>query len=87
MHSLAFTQRGASKAQMSDTPITTRLIRPRETAARTGYTIGHITRMERAGRFPQRVRLGPNAVAHVEAEIEAWIRSRVRGGGRPVRQR
>jgi prophage regulatory protein len=64
----------------------TRFIRPREAAARTGYTIGHLWRMEQKGTFPRRVRLGDNAVGYVESEVQDWIESRVRGGCRPVRR-
>lgn len=38
-----------------------------------------IWREERAGRFPQRVRLGAQAVAWFEDEIAEWIAGRPRG--------
>jgi predicted DNA-binding transcriptional regulator AlpA len=63
-----------------------RTIRLRETSRRVGYTIPHIWRLERDGKFPLRIRLGENAVGHFEDEIDEWIRSRVRGGGRAVRR-
>jgi predicted DNA-binding transcriptional regulator AlpA len=63
-----------------------RIIRPRETSQRTGYSISQIWRMERRDEFPQRVQLGPNAVGHYEDEVDEWIRSRLRGGARPVRR-
>jgi prophage regulatory protein len=31
-----------------------------------------IDRLEKAGKFPKRVKLGENSVAWVEAEIDAW---------------
>jgi predicted DNA-binding transcriptional regulator AlpA len=34
------------------------------------YTRQHIDRLERAGRWPQRVQLGPNRVAWWESEID-----------------
>jgi prophage regulatory protein len=43
------------------------------------YTRQHISRLERAGEFPQRVRVGANRVAWRESEIDAWIESRARG--------
>jgi prophage regulatory protein len=36
----------------------------------------HIGRLERAGRFPKRVRLGANTVAWREDEIDAWSAAR-----------
>ena len=35
-----------------------------------------IWRHEKAGTFPRRVRLGPNSVAWVAEEIEAWCAAR-----------
>jgi prophage regulatory protein len=35
-----------------------------------------LDREERAGRFPQRVHLGPNSVGWVEAEIDEWLEQR-----------
>jgi prophage regulatory protein len=36
----------------------------------------HIDRLEKAGKFPQRVRLGANAVAWYEDELIAWQAAR-----------
>jgi prophage regulatory protein len=60
---------------MGDT--STRMLRFPQVKERVGYSRMHIDRMEKAGRFPKRVRLGPNSVAWVEAEIEAWLRERM----------
>jgi prophage regulatory protein len=49
------------------------------------YTLTTLWRLERDGRFPKKVKIGDAAVAYYEHEIEEWIRSRVRGGCRPVR--
>ena len=65
------------------------ILRKREVLKRTGYLdYSSIWRLERDGDFPKRVLLNQNgAVGWVESEVEAWIRSRVRGGGRrPVRR-
>ena len=37
------------------------------------YSLNHIRRLEAAGSFPQRVRLGANRVAWVREEVEAWL--------------
>lgn len=42
----------------------------------TKYTAQHIYRLERAGKFPSRIRLGANRVGWRLAEIEQWFASR-----------
>jgi predicted DNA-binding transcriptional regulator AlpA len=66
------------------------IIRRREVERRTGYHSVSIWRMEKRGQFPSRVQLNSNgAVGWVESEVEGWIRSRIRQGGKepPVRYR
>ena len=41
------------------------------------YCPAHIARLEAAGKFPKRVRLGPGRVGWVEEEIEEWMRVRI----------
>ena len=41
------------------------------------YCPAHIARLEAAGKFPQRVQLGPGRVGWVEEEIEEWMRVRI----------
>lgn len=41
------------------------------------YTPQHIARLEAAGKFPRRVKLGPNRVAWLRAEVEAWVDERI----------
>jgi prophage regulatory protein len=41
-------------------------------------------RLERAGKFPKRVKLGENSVGWRLDEVEAWLESRPRVGGRKV---
>ena len=38
----------------------------------------HVDRLEKAGRFPRRVRLAESTVAWVESEVDAWSAARVR---------
>jgi prophage regulatory protein len=42
------------------------------------YCFAHIARLEKAGQFPKRVRLGLCRVAWFADEIEEWIASRPR---------
>ena len=41
------------------------------------YSFAHIARLEVAGQFPKRVRLGACRVAWVVEEIEAWIEAKI----------
>ncbi len=54
-----------------------RLLSKKEVRDRVVYSFAHIARMEKAGQFPSRVRLGQNRVAWVEDEIDDWIKQRI----------
>ena len=41
------------------------------------YSPQHIARLEAAGQFPKRVRLGTNRVGWVEEEVLAWLQERI----------
>ena len=41
------------------------------------YSGQHIARLEAAGRFPKRIKLGQNRVVWLETEIEAWLDERI----------
>lgn len=41
------------------------------------YSGQHIARLEAAGRFPKRIRLGQNRVVWLLAEIEEWLNARI----------
>ncbi len=41
------------------------------------YSPQHIARLEKAGKFPQRVTLGQCRVAWVAEEVEEWIEHRI----------
>lgn len=62
-----------------------KIIRRREVCARSGYSHDTIDRLEKLGKFPARVRLSDRAVGWFEDEINDWIKSRIRGGGKRVR--
>jgi len=44
----------------------------------TGLSRMTLWRLEKAGHFPARRRLGPNSVAWLESDVTAWIESRPR---------
>lgn len=41
------------------------------------YSFQHIARLEAAGKFPKRVKLGQCRVAWVAEEVQAWIDERI----------
>ncbi len=53
------------------------LIDKKELTKLVKYSPQHIARLEKAGQFPKRLRLGQNRVAWMLAEVEAWIEERV----------
>ncbi len=50
------------------------------------YSPQHIQRLEKAGRFPKRVQLGPNRVGWVEEEVLDWLNARLERRERPDRR-
>jgi prophage regulatory protein len=54
-----------------------RIITQKELRSIVPYTPQHILRLEKAGRFPLRIRLGQNRVGWRLIDIEAWIASRL----------
>ena len=55
----------------------TRILTIKDVRARVPYSSVQLWRKERAGEFPGRVRLGANRVGWVEAEVEAWLNSKL----------
>ena len=41
------------------------------------YSPQHIARLEKAGKFPKRIQLGPNRVGWVESEVLEWLQVRL----------
>ena len=53
------------------------LIDKKELVKLVKYSGQHIARLEKAGQFPQRLRLGQNRVAWLLSEVEDWIEERI----------
>ncbi len=53
-----------------------RIIRGQELRMIVPYSSMHIWRLERAGRFPARIRLGPNRVGWSLREVSDWLDER-----------
>ncbi|WP_425416872.1 helix-turn-helix transcriptional regulator [Oricola indica] len=41
------------------------------------YSPQHIARLEAAGKFPKRIKLGPNRVGWIEEEVLDWLQQRI----------
>ena len=54
-----------------------RMLNKRELKEMVLYSPQHIARLEKAGKFPKRVLLGPNRVGWVEAEVKDWLQRRM----------
>jgi len=50
-----------------------RIIRKPELLKKVGLSYPTIWRKEKAGQFPKRIPLGPNATGWIESEIDQWI--------------
>ena len=61
---------------MADHPI--HFLRLPEILRRVPYSEAHIWRLEKAGKFPRRVRIGANRIAWVESEVNNWVSSKLR---------
>jgi prophage regulatory protein len=53
-----------------------RVIRDKELRTMVPYSSMHIWRLEKAGRFPARIRLGPNRVGWSLREVSDWLDER-----------
>lgn len=54
-----------------------RIITRKELRHLVPYTPQHILRLEKAGKFPRRIRLGGNRVGWRLVDIEDWLNSRL----------
>lgn len=69
------------RVQRTSTPMATtvrplRVISWRELSEMIPFTRQHILRLEKAGKFPKRFKIGARRVAWLLSEIEAWVAER-----------
>lgn len=62
---------------MEQTKSTPMLVRSSELAVIVPYSLNHIRRLEDAGQFPKRIRVGANRVGWVRGEVEQWLNDRM----------
>jgi prophage regulatory protein len=58
-----------------------RLLSLPEVQSSIPYSTSQIWRLEQQGHFPKRVRIGPNRVGWIEAEINDWLSSKIKERG------
>jgi prophage regulatory protein len=54
--------------------------RPREAAARLGFSLQTMWRLRRRGEFPEPIRLSPGAVGWTDEVLDAWLEQRASSG-------
>jgi len=54
-----------------------RMLSKRQVKELVLYSPQHIARLEAAGQFPKRVKLGVNRVGWLEEEVQEWLQSRI----------
>ena len=56
-----------------------KILRTRQVVEKVGYSAMHLSRLEKSGRFPKKIRLNSAgyAVGWIESEIDEWIADRV----------
>lgn len=59
-------------------PVAERILNSKELRALVPYSIVHIDRLEKAGKFPRRIKLGEHRIGWKLSEIMAWIEARPR---------
>ena len=55
------------------------VLRVRDVIGVTGLSRSTVWRLERAGQFPQRIRLSGNSVGWRDEEVRHWVETRPRG--------
>ena len=61
-----------------------RLVSKRQLRELVLYSHQHIARLEAAGKFPKRVRLGASRVGWIEDEVLPWLKVKIDARGRPT---
>ena len=54
-----------------------RLIGRKELLKRVPFSIQHLGRLEKSGKFPRRIQVGEHRVGWLVSEIEAWLAAKV----------
>ena len=66
--------------------IVMRILLKRQLRELVHYSPQHVARLEAVGKFPKRVKLGPNRMGWVEEEILDWLKQRLDDREEPKRR-
>ena len=66
-----------ASSQREILPIALRILCKKQVRALVLYSPAHIDRLEKAGLFPKRVRLGAARVGWIEKEVLDWLEVRI----------
>ena len=58
-----------------------RILRKPEVLAKVALSDASVWRLEKQGRFPRRVKLGPQSVGWFESEVDEWMTERAEERG------
>ena len=76
MGAYAMAKTGTAKPRDRDDLDTDRLINSKQITEIVPYTLFHLSRLETAGKFPKRIKLGEGRIAWSLREVEDWISAR-----------
>ena len=62
----------------------TTVLRKSAAARRVGYSVRHLERLAKQGRFPKPIKIGARAAGWLEAEIEEWLAQRIAESRQPL---
>ena len=62
---------------LSTGEIVMRLLSKKQVKELVLYSVTHIDRLEKTGKFPKRVRLGTHRIGYVESEIIEWLEEKI----------
>ena len=60
-----------------------RIISKRQLRELVLYSPQHVARLELAGTFPKRIKLGNNRVGWLESEVHNWLQEKIDARNRP----
>ena len=55
-----------------------KILKAKEVAERTSFSVPHIHRMAREGKFPQPIKLSESRTGWLEIDVEKWIKNCIR---------
>ena len=76
--------RGNAPRHVAPTEGNMRILRIHEVVERTTYSAMHLSRLEKAGKFPKRIQVGANRVGWLESEVDDFIKEKAENHRGPL---